>query len=154
MAVNELGCGYGALFKFLLDAGFRVTCFTGYDISVAMLEAARRFLEDERVELIHAESVTREADYSFASGIFNVKFDTSETAWRAHVERTLHNLNDRSKKGFAFNLLSNYVDYREDHLFYGDPCYYFDFCKRHFSKKVSLLHDYDLWEWTMIIDKP
>ena len=56
-----------------------------------------------------------------------------------------------SKKGFGFNLLSTYVDWKEDHLYYGDPLFFFDFCKRHVSRYVSLLHDYPLYEWTILV---
>lgn len=57
-----------------------------------------------------------------------------------------------SVKGFSFNLLSTYADWKENHLFYGDPTYFFDYCKRNFSKKVFLLHDYPLYEWTIGVD--
>ena len=53
----------------------------------------------------------------------------------------------------AFNLLTNYVDYKDEDLYYADPTYYFEYCKNQFSKNVSLLHDYDLFEWTIIIKK-
>jgi hypothetical protein len=33
-------------------------------------------------------------------------------------------INHFSKKGFSFNMLSTYVDYKENHLFYGDPLFF------------------------------
>jgi SAM-dependent methyltransferase len=153
ITVTELGCGYGALFPFLIEAGFDVRVFLGYDISSAMLDAARNSVKDSRAEFIHAPEVTHRADYTFASGIFNVRFDIEEDLWLSYVERTLDNMNDHSEKGFSFNMLTTYVDYREKHLFYGNPFHFFDVCRKRFSKKVSLLHDYDLWEWTMIVKK-
>jgi len=151
--VNELGCGYGAMYLFLIEAGFEIGRYMGYDISAAMLEAARGFVEDSRAEFIQSELITHMADYSFASGVFNVKFDIEEKVWFKYIEEVLKNMHEHSRKGFAFNMLTTYVDFREDHLFYGDPFYFFDFCKKIFSKKVSLLHDYDLWEWTVCVKK-
>jgi hypothetical protein len=58
---------------------------------------------------------------------------------------------ERSRRGFAFNLFTTYVDWKEDHLYYGDPGFFFDFCKRELSRSVALLHDYPLWEWTMVV---
>jgi hypothetical protein len=104
-------------------------------------------------EWILGSKLTAEADYSFASGIFNVRLQESEDAWRAHIEQTLDELNNYSRRGFAFNLLTTYVDYREPHLHYGDPCSFFDLCKRRYSSKVALLHDYPLYEWTMLVRK-
>jgi hypothetical protein len=59
------------------------------------------------------------------------------------------------RKGFAFNCLTSYSDPERmrDDLYYGDPCYYFDLCKRLYSPQVSLLHDYGLWEFTIIVRK-
>ena len=41
----------------------------------------------------------------------------------------------------------------KDYLYYGDPLFYFDYSKRHFSRNVALLHDYDLYEFTLLIKK-
>jgi hypothetical protein len=38
-------------------------------------------------------------------------------------------------------------------LFYGDPLFFFDFCKRNFSRNVALLHDYGLYDFTIIVRK-
>ena len=58
-----------------------------------------------------------------------------------------------SKKGIAFNFLTKYVDWEEDNLYYANPSYYFEFCKNKLSKKVSLVHDYDLYEFTIHVLK-
>ena len=149
--VNDLGCGYGAFLGFLRERGYPMTAFRGYDISTLMLDEARkRYPEGEWVS---GSVLTELADYSFACGIFNVRLSEGEAAWRALIEKTLENMHEQSRRGFAFNLLSTYVDYREPHLYYGDPAYFFDLCKRRFSRCVSLLHDYRMFEWTMVVRK-
>lgn len=149
--INDLGCGYGAFYEYLLSTGVRITKFRGYDISEKMISLAKACVPNG--EFIVGNAIDQEADYSFASGIFNVRLQESESNWQSHIEQTLANMFEHSTRGFAFNLLSTYVDYREPHLFYGDPSYFFDFCKRRFSRYVSLLHDYPLFEWTMIVRK-
>lgn len=150
-SVNDLGCGYGAFLGFLHERSLPVAGFHGHDISMLMVEEARKRYPD--YEWTQEASLTSPADYSFASGIFNVRLSETEEAWRAHIEKTLTNIHENSVRGFAFNLLTSYVDYREPHLYYGDPSFYFDLCKRRFSRRVSLLHDYPLFEWTMIVCK-
>ena len=152
--VNDLGCGYGALYIYMLENGFNVVRYNGYDISEKMLKAADDLIgHSEVVHLYNSSSISTIADYSFASGIFNVKFDYDCDEWIKIIKDTLQNMFEYSRRGFAFNLLSTYVDYKEPHLYYGDPLYFFDFCKRSFSRKVSLLHDYDLWEWTILVKR-
>ena len=38
-------------------------------------------------------------------------------------------------------------------LYYADPCELFDRCKRRYSRNVALLHDYDLYEFTILVRK-
>lgn len=150
VSVNDLGCGYGALLEFLRSQGLAVSRFNGYDISAEMLATAAERIGGPGVDLITGDVLDRDADYSFASGIFNVKFDTPEEVWADHVRATVRNLCEHSTKGFTFNALTTHVDYREPHLFYADPLEYFDFCKRELSSRVALLHDYPLYEWTIL----
>ena len=41
----------------------------------------------------------------------------------------------------------------KDYLFYADPCELFDFCKTRFSQNVALLHDYGLYEFTILVEE-
>ena len=152
VSINDYGCGYGAHLDFLINkAGLKVSRYNGYDLSIEMLEAARSKLSNFKADLhlINSASIETAADYSFVSGTFNVRFEVSDSDWEEFIKAKLHELNKFSNKGFSFNLLTNYVDWKEPHLYYADPCYWFDYCKQHFSKKVFLLHDYPLWEWTI-----
>jgi len=156
ITVNDLGCGYGALFGFL-DALPDVTLagYHGYDLSAEMLAAARR-TTDDRARLIEASTATLEADYSFASGTFNVKGRAPDDVWSAYVFNSIRELFAKSRRGMAFNVLTSYVDFEQPNLFYADPGTFFDYCKRELSPYVTLLHDYPLYEWTMLVhvEKP
>jgi hypothetical protein len=116
-----------------------------------MLEAANKYIKDGRAEWINSDTISHEADYSFVSGTFNVRFKEDDSVWRGFIIKKLIEVSTKSKKGFAFNLLSTYVDWMEPHLYYGDPFFFFDYCKRNFSPYVSLLHDYPLYEWTILV---
>lgn len=154
ISVNDLGCGYGAMFNYLHSMPLvRLTRYYGYDVSEEMLAAAKRFVADRKAEFIQDLRVTHEADYSFVSGTFNVKLKASDEAWTEHIKETLMQLAAMSTRGLAFNALSTYVDWKQESLYYADPFLFFDFCKRNISKYVSLLHDYPLFEWTIIVRK-
>lgn len=154
VSINELGCGYGELLKFLQRRDYKVDQYNGYDISEEMLARARDYLGDTAgVTFSSKDRLDQMADYSITSGIFNVRFSETDDSWKRYMEEVLENMYEHSRIGFSFNVLSTYVDFRQDHLFYADPLYFFDFCKRRFSRHVSLLHDSPLWEWTMIVKK-
>jgi hypothetical protein len=156
ISVNDYGCGYGAHLAYLVnELRIPVDCYHGYDLSEEMIVTAKSELSwySGSLKLLCGPEITTEADYTFVSGTFNVRCDIDETAWKNFIENKLSQIDNFSRCGFAFNLLSSYVDWKEDHLFYGDPCYWFDLCKQKFSKKVSLIHDYPLYEWTIQVKK-
>ena len=154
ISVNDFGCGYGAMFKYLDELpGVKLKTYYGYDLSEEMLAAAKRVIADERAILIQSSRVTNEADFSFVSGTFNVRLEASDEVWTEHIKEILTNLSEKSRRGFAFNLFSTYVDWKQDNLYYADAFTFFDFCKRNISPYVSLLHDYPLYEWTIVVRK-
>jgi hypothetical protein len=85
----------------------------------------------------------------------NVKQRASDETWRRYVWDVIADLAALGQRGFAFNALTRYsdVEKRRPDLYYADPLELFDRCKREFSRYVTLLHDYPLWEFTVIVRK-
>ena len=120
-----------------------------------MLRAAKSYLSAFKgsLSLLCSSDISTIADYTFVSGTFNVKFDADDTVWKNFIKNKLDQIDQCSRRGFSFNLLSTYVDWQESHLFYGDPSFWFDYCKCKYSRQVALLHDYPLYEWTIVVRK-
>jgi SAM-dependent methyltransferase len=153
-SINDLGCGYGAMYDYLTRQGFQFL-YSGYDLSDSMINEARRLtVEKSNCEFAVGDSL-READYTVASGVFNVKMDVDSREWERYVLEVLEKIDQASRRGFAFNILTRYSDpeHMKDHLYYPDPCFYFDYCKKKFSKHVALLHDYPLYEFSILVRK-
>lgn len=153
VSVLDFGCGYAAFAEHLADAGVKAD-YTGYDISPEMVEAARS-LQGRRPDRTFTtdRGGLQPADVVVASGIFNVLAGTDRGAWVEYVAETLRELASLSRHGLAFNMLTSYsdADRMVDRLFYGDPCHYFDWCKRNLSRHVALMHDYGLYEFTILV---
>jgi SAM-dependent methyltransferase len=151
-SINDVGCGYGALVDFL-DARGDTYTYRGYDVAEAMVHAARtRHAGRDGIDFV-VGAAPEEADYSVASGIFNVRLDADPRTWHEHVLRVVDAMNAASRHGFAFNCLTSYSDPErmQAYLHYADPCVLFDHCKRHHSRNVALLHDYGLYEFTILV---
>jgi SAM-dependent methyltransferase len=154
VSVIDVGCGYGALLDYLHATGVAVEYF-GLDVSAAMIAAARARHPEPAAVFTSDVRTLRPASFAVASGIFNVKLHHPLEVWRQHVFGTLESLDTLATRGFAFNMLSAYSDpeRRRDDLFYADPAEMFDVCKRRFSARVALLHDYPLFEFTILVRK-
>lgn len=154
-SLNDLGCGYGSLFDYL-KLNCRGFTYNGCDISESMIKAAQaRYTREANASFVVASEPPEMADYGIASGIFNVRLGRSDVEWREYLEATLDVLDRTSQRGFAFNCLTSYSekDKMRDYLYYADPCTLFDLCKRRYSRHVALLHDYGLYEFTILVKK-
>lgn len=154
-SLNDLGCGYGALYDFLAYK-YEEFSYSGVDVSESMIRAGeQRYRGATRVRFVLSGEPDRVADYGLASGIFNVRLDRSDAEWQAYLEATLDILDRTSRVGFAFNCLTSYSDAGKmrEYLYYADPCALFDLCKRRYSRDVALLHDYGLYEFTILVRK-
>ena len=154
-SVNDIGCGYGAMVGYFAKH-FRDFSYHGYDISADMVQAAREnWALAENAHFYCAARPEAPADYSVASGIFNVRLGAPDDRWLDTIHETLDVMHEASHKGFAFNCLTSYSDAEKmrDYLYYADPCALFDFCKRRYSRHVALLHDYGLYEFTILVRK-
>ncbi len=151
-SINDLGCGYGALYEFLTEK-YQSFDYSGFDVSQNMIEAAKKRYAKARFLVAHEPDDV--ADFGMASGVFNVRLEQSDTDWKRYIEVTLDILNKTSRLGFAFNCLTSYSDAHKmrNYLYYANPCELFDLCKRKYSRNVALIHDYELYEFTILVRK-
>ena len=157
-SVNDLGCGTGDLYPYLQAHVPGLKAYYGYDILPEMIDLALRNNPQADTAVFKKITTLEEmdlADYTVASGIFNPRFDVLDEPWKAHIIKTLDAMNQKSRLGFAFNALTTYSDapLMKPELFYSDPLWLFDHCKTRYAKQVALLHDYGIYDFTIIVRK-
>lgn len=154
-SIIDYGCGYGGLAEYLTKIGFDAEYY-GFDILESAIDAAKEAHAGNPLHTFSADkSSLPVSDYVVASGIFNFCGGQSFESWTEFTIGILAEFNALSRRGFASNFLTKYSDsdkMRPD-LYYADPLYLFDYCKRNFSKDVALLHDYHLYDFTLIVRK-
>ncbi len=152
----DYGCGYGGFADYLRKTGYKFSIYYGFDILESMVNKGRELHPAAKTYVFtHVINELVPVDYVIASGIFNIRLDITVNEWTKYVLQTLDHMNSLSIKGMAVNFLTGYSDperMRPD-LYYADPCFLFDYCKRKYSKNVALNHDYDLFDFTLIIRK-
>jgi SAM-dependent methyltransferase len=152
--ILDYGCGYGALARWLVQAGIPFSRYQGFDFTPSMIEQARHlFGALENVEFTDLDAEVAPADFVIASGLLGLKLNAELLEWESYVFSLVERLWSYSHRGFAFNSLTSYSDperMRPD-LYYPDPARLFDFCKRNLSRNVSVLHDYGLYEFTILV---
>lgn len=153
----DYGCGFGSYYEYLnkFEKNWK---YFGFDISSEMLEKAKElYSSHSNFHIINDQTIldNRKFDFVIASGIFNVRLNNSSEIWEKYLMDEIDKLNQISESGFSFNMLTKYSDpeYCKDYLYYGDPEFWFNRCKTLYSRNVALLHDYNLYEFTIIVRK-
>jgi len=155
-SVIDYGCGFGAMYNYFKKSDFKNFKYIGFDISQEMIQEAQKLYgNNTNTEWYTVLPENYTADYVIASGVFNVKLETSNEDWKNYMLITLQQINKFSTKGFSFNVLTKYSDkeFMKEYLYYADPLFLFDYCKTNFSKYVTLKHDYPLYEFTLVVKK-
>lgn len=154
-SILDYGCGYGALADYLAAQGVEADYY-GYDILESAIETARQTHRDKPHRTFLTEtSRLPVCDYVVSSGIFNFCGEQPFAAWTEYVLGVMKEFDRLSLRGFSSNFLTKYSDaekMRPD-LYYADPLFLFDYCKRNFSKNIALLHDYRLYDFTLLVRK-
>jgi SAM-dependent methyltransferase len=150
-SINDLGCGYGALIPFLRERfAKRVTAYLGVDLSADMVSHAKSLHENWMpARFLVGSAPDSCADYSVASGIFNVKLAHERAQWEAYVSHTLDTLHATSRLGFSVNFLLPLMSAAPE-LYCTLPQQWVTYCEQKFASEVSLLTNCGLSEFTLI----
>lgn len=154
-SLADLGCGYGALLEFLAERFHDTTIsYQGVDLSPAMISQARHlWAKRPDTGFSVGNELRGMSDYSVASGIFNVKLDQPELQWTGFIQATLAHMYGRSRRGFAVNFLAALADTRQatSEVYRARPELWCDYCERELGAEVTLLNDYGMREFTLLV---
>ncbi len=147
----DVGCGLADLLA--MSYGRGLSSYTGVDLSQRVIDQAKtlhaRAIAEGWADL-KVQDILQEppdaCDYVVASGIFAVRLRDNLGFLKSMLQR----MYDSCRIGLAFNLISSYVDYRDEHLAYYSPEETFALCKS-LSRRVVLRHDIMPYEFTVYV---
>lgn len=147
----DFGCGLGALAGHLQKCGLTALEYTGLEMSPEIAAAARA--ASPKLPIVCMDVLAPGADlltydYVIMNGIFTRRETLSVDAMQDYLQRLLSVLFASCRKGLAFNVMSNAVDYESDVLFHPDPGATFSFLTTTLTRHVVMRNDYGLYETT------
>ena len=148
--ILDYGCGLAHLFGHLQAAGKNVD-YHGVDIVPAFIKANRAKYRDARFDVIEPNrEVIGEYDVVFASGVFNMRSSTDESASRQYALERMAQLFKLAKDAFVCDFASSFVNYRQEegqHFDCGDIA---RFCADQLTRRFVIRHDLLPYEFTLI----
>lgn len=153
-SILDIGCGFGDLNRVLSRENGGSYQYLGVDLVGELINEGRRHYPQENVRFLNADFLEfpfkETFDIVVASGIFNHKFDSGEND--LFVERVLKKAWSLSTEGFAFDFLSDKVDFRYDHTYHNNPERILELAYG-LSRNVSLRNDYMPFEFCLYVGK-
>ncbi|HXL73017.1 MAG TPA: class I SAM-dependent methyltransferase, partial [bacterium] len=147
--ILDVGCGLGAFWGYLQEKEIPVR-YTGIDLFPEVIQEARRFHPNVKFEVRHILArpyPARSFDYSFLSGVFNIKVKNSWIYMKAMLKQSLR----QTKKAVAFNVLNAESGLEESNRFVVTPREITALGRSLGVKKTHLLDHYHHLDLTLFL---
>lgn len=145
--VLDVGCGLGDLYKFFAAKKIAAD-YSGIDIVPAFIEKARMRFPGASFLCGDAETVQKNYDYIFASGVLSF----AVSGGKEHYFEMIKLLFEHAKEGLAFNMLKAGEHVSNDTFITYDPQEVVNYCKT-LSPHVELVEGYLPWDFTIYMYK-
>jgi ubiquinone/menaquinone biosynthesis C-methylase UbiE len=150
VSVLDVGCGLADYYEHLRKKGVNVR-YTGVDIVPELIQAARVAHPDLDLQVRDLQEdpfSDSSFDYVVCSQVFNLHFGCGKND--ALVRDLMGIMFRTARHGVAIDLLTSYVDFKQEQLYYFQPEEIFSYAK-HLTRRVTLRHDYPLFEFCIYL---
>ncbi len=152
--VLDIGCGFGDLATFL-EKKYSDFTYHGVDLSNEFVTKACEFHQGkigrtfEAIDILSLNNETK-YDYAIASGTFNLALPNCDNY--QFLEQVIEKTLDVCRDGFAFDFLSDKVDYQLKDTFHYAPEKVLEIAYK-YSRNIVLRNDYMPFEFALILSK-
>lgn len=149
----DVGCGYGGLLGYANDENFACE-YTGLDLVEETIAHARALYPRHRfivADILDWDCADEQYDYVVCSGILTLKLAASILDMNRYFASVLRKMFALSRKGIAFNVMTNCVNFTAENLYYRSPVEVLAFCLAELSTRVRLDQSYPLYEFTTYV---
>lgn len=154
--ILDIGCGYGAFYEYLSSCYAGEVEYTGIDLCENMIKEAKKqhphakFIIGDFMDYDFGEEVF---DYVICNGIFTQKLSASSLEMHEYLKQALQRMFNLCQKGFVFNIMSSYVNFHSENLFYFSPAELLSYLLSNVSQNVRLDHSYRFFEYSCYVYK-
>ena len=152
--ILDIGCGFGDLNKLLQIKYGTDYEYIGVDLVPALVEQGQSLFGSPKVRFVCGDflssSIDFECDLVVASGIFNFKL--SDGSNYEFIEESMSKAFRLCRVGFAFDFLSDRVNFKRDDCFHSSPEHVLTHAYK-LSRNVVLRNDCMPFEFAILVNK-
>ena len=149
-SILDVGCGLGDFYNYLIQNDIHVDYY-GVDLVPEFINQAKKTYPGVKFEVrdILENSFDNDSfDVVVCSQVLN--YNLSDESNIDNAKLMIKQMHAISRVHLVCDFVTDYVDYKDDHLFYYKPEEIFSFCKT-LSKRVDLIHSYPLFEFCVFL---
>lgn len=152
----DFGCGTAHLLEFIQKKGYNKIQYSGLDISSKFVTVAGAKFPNNSfycIDILEDHKILPQFDYLILNGVFTEKRELNFDDMWAYFIKMLPILYLKSKKGFAFNVMSKIVDWERDDLFHVSFDLLSEFLCKNITRNFVIRNDYGLYEYSVYVFK-
>lgn len=156
ITVHDVGFGLCHLKKYFDEhqSGIKIV-YSGSEVTPSFVTYAQEHFGGEfYLRDLSEKSYPEKYDYLFFGGTFYHLAGAKPEEYMDYMLKTLANAFSMCNKGIAFNLITEFVDYQLDDLFYPDISELMRFLVKKISRFITISHNYPLFEHTVFVYHP
>ena len=150
----DLGCGASHLLDFIIRKEIKGIEYVGLDASENFVRLCRGKNPENRyicADLLKDELPREQFDYVVINGVFTIKGGLSNAEMFEFVVSMLTKVKSLTRFGFAFNVMSKFVDWERDDLFHLSYDELAEYLTKNISRKFVIRSDYGLYDYTVYV---
>lgn len=154
VSLLDFGCGAGHLLDYIREQGPNGIEYRGLDASSKFIALCRRKFPGvafHRVDILDGPSEIESADYVVLNGVLTEKGALSDAEMHRFMESLLTAVWPLTRKGLAFNVMSDQVEWQRDDLFHVSFDRMARFVAGKLSRHFQFRQDYGLFEYTTYV---
>lgn len=152
-SILDFGCGLAHLNDYL-GTKFNSYDYAGVDLVDEFVQAGKKKYPNATFwSTDEFMTKTDRYDYVVASGTFNIMYEKNPVNNKKFIFDSLKNLFDRANVSFAFNFMTDQVDFMQEGAFHINPIELYEYCRLNLSKRIMLNQSYMPYEFNLIVWK-
>jgi len=148
----DVGCGASHLLAYMQANGVNDIEYSGLDLSAKFLALSKgKFptVSYYHADLLDSRTQLPMFDYAVLNGLFNYKGASSHDDMWTYMRAFLRRVAPLVRLGFAFNVMTKYLDWERDDLFHLPLDTIAAFLNDEVGRSFIIRHDYGLFEYTV-----
>jgi len=154
ISLLDYGCGTGMFLEHIKKDKKELEYY-GVDVNPVLIKRALEKFPSERfwVETDGQLDPRINYDYIICNGVFTEKLSANKEEMFDYLCEKIKMLFSVAKKGIAFNVMSPFVDYEVQNLFYLEHDKLLKFVVKNLTRHYVIRNDYGLYEYTIYLYK-